>query len=699
VITHGNLAYSTSARLAFYAEAPRSFLMLSSFAFDSSVAGIYWTLSTGGTLVVSEPGLEHDVDRLSAAIADHAVTHLLCLPSLYEVLLDLAAPERLTSLRTVIVAGEAFPTGLGARHRSVMPAASLFNEYGPTEACVWCTAADLTGFEAGTHAPIGRPIPGAEVRLLGPDGRPVPLGAAGEIVVGGPGVADGYLAHAEATARAFVTDSASGRRFYRTGDLARYRPDGSLAFLGRRDRQVKIRGHRIETAEIEDVLRTHPAVCEAAVVAVPSAPGASSDTGRLALAAFVVTAEASDAVPAARVRDHVGSRLPAFMTPSAVTLVPELPRLPNGKVDHEALVRAATRPDREREPDTPRDEFERALVDVWREVLRAERIGIHDDFFALGGDSIASIRIVALARQRGVSIAPSEIFDFPSIAALRDSRAAAVARHAGGRLTVEPVAAPTATGAPLFIVHGGRRLLMQLTETLRADREVHLLVDHREGGDLGPLSTIESLADAYLATLEAERPGGPFFLGGYSIGAPVAVEMARRLRARGREPLLVFLLDPPDDPGNFGSAGGFVPAAPSEPASRGARRRMTTMAGARQAFVDLGSLCLGAACRVTGLEMPMRLRRRYVAKVYDRALRRHVLRPYEGPVLIFHSADARRSADGRTLWHVVEDRHAEAVGFDASHTEFVRNPATIGDWARRLAQRLRDRETTVAAAG
>ena len=388
------------------------------------------------------------------------------------------------------------------------------------------------------------------------------------------------------------------------------------------------------------------------------------------------------------------------MAPALVTAVPGLPRLPNGKVDYAALRRAAVQPRGAGEPDTPRDDFERTLAEVWREALRVERVGIRDDFFALGGDSITSIRIVALARQRGISIAPSEIFEFPSIAALGATRAAApLAQHPGGRLSLGPTAAPARDGAPLFMVHGGRRLLMQLTAALQADREVHLLVDHRDGGDLDPLATIGSLANSYLTAIEAARPDGPFVLGGYSIGAPIAVEMARRLRAGGRAPVLVFLLDPPDDPGNFGSAGEFAAARTASASGSGDGRGVPTpVTRARQAFVDVGSVCLGAACRVAGLEMPMRLRRRYVAKVYDRALRRHVLRPYEGPVLIFHSADARRNADGLTLWHFVEGRHAEAVRFDAAHTAFVRDPSIIDDWTRRLAQRLAELDSAVAAA-
>jgi amino acid adenylation domain-containing protein len=688
VISHGNLLYSTHARLAAYGEAPSSFLLLSSFAFDSSVAGIYWTLAGGGTLVISEPGLESDVDRLSRCVAEHAVSHTLCLPSLYEVVLELAPRDRLTGLRTVVVAGEACPPGLIERHRAVLPEASLYNEYGPTEACVWCTLGELSELAPGAAAPIGRPIPGAEVRLLTHDGRLAPLGAPGEIWIAGPGLAAGYLNQPEATGEAFAAPPATGRRMYRSGDLGRYLADGSIEFLGRIDQQVKIRGHRIETAEVEQVLRQHPAVREAVVAAVQ--PGTSA--ARLALAAFVTASTPADPPAPEALRDHLRARLPGFMTPSSVAVVDELPRLPNGKVDREALARSAVDSATARDSrEAPRDDFERSLVEVWRQVLGAD-VGIHDDFFALGGDSISSIRIVGLAQQRGVALTPSEIFDFPTIAELSAHRAPTGATHPPSGSRVMPATARVpGQGAPLFMVHGGRRMLHQMTERLREDRAVHLLVDHRDAGDVAPFASIGSLADEYLAAVRSIQSAPPRFLGGYSIGAPIAVEMARRLQRQGHQPTLVFLLDPPDDPTRFASAAGFV-AAPCRDPDRsavadggGGPGLASTL---RRKLEEYVSFAVGAACRSVGLETPLRARRRYVPRVYDRALRRHVLTPYTGPMLIFHSSDAARDRHGRTLWEHLEADVAETLSFAAAHTEFVRDPEVVDEWTRCLAEHL-----------
>lgn len=268
-VRHANLAFSNTARSLYYDGRPERFLLIPSLAFDSSVAGTFWTLTAGGTLVLMPQDLEQDIDRLAALIRDQSITHLLCLPSLWEAVLRYADPASLRSLRAVIVAGEPCPTSLAASHADRLPDAALFNEYGPTEATVWCTVHPVAGID--DPVPIGRPIPGASLYLLDDHKRLVPIGIPGEIHIGGRGVADGYLRDAETTAERFLPDPFSaepGARMYRTGDLARMLPDGRLLFLGRKDGQIKIRGYRVELGEIEATLRRHPNVRDAAVAAV-----------------------------------------------------------------------------------------------------------------------------------------------------------------------------------------------------------------------------------------------------------------------------------------------------------------------------------------------------------------------------------------------------------------------------------------------
>ncbi|MBC8094814.1 MAG: amino acid adenylation domain-containing protein [Akkermansiaceae bacterium] len=268
LVTHGNLLHSTLARFSYYTDPVGCFLLLSSHAFDSSVAGIFWTLCQGGTLVLPHEYSQQTAFELADLIARHRVSHVLCLPSLYAVLLDQS--PMLGSLRAVIVAGESCPLALVDRHYALLPGAVLFNEYGPTEATVWSTVHRCEARTGFRSVPIGRAIPGAQVHILNAQLLPVTNGLSGELYVGGPGVSRGYFNRPDLTAEKFIRDPFhpdSGARLYCTGDLARFLPDGTIEFLGRMDHQIKIRGHRIELEEIEAVLKRHPAVQDAVVVA------------------------------------------------------------------------------------------------------------------------------------------------------------------------------------------------------------------------------------------------------------------------------------------------------------------------------------------------------------------------------------------------------------------------------------------------
>jgi amino acid adenylation domain-containing protein len=275
VVERQHLAASNAARDVYYAEPPGRFLLLSPVSVDSSVAGIYWALGAGGTLVLPPARAEQDVERLARLIQDTGVTHTLLIPSLYRALLENAETERLDSFRCVIVAGEECQPDVVRLHQTRLPDVALHNEYGPSEATVWATAArlDLAPGRPSERVTIGRPVPGARVYLLDDALRPVPAGATGEICIGGAAVARGYLGLPDETALRFVADPfALGGRIYRTGDRARFRDDGQIEFLGRIDEQIKVRGFRIEPGEIERALIEHPAVRDAAVALVPSLP-------------------------------------------------------------------------------------------------------------------------------------------------------------------------------------------------------------------------------------------------------------------------------------------------------------------------------------------------------------------------------------------------------------------------------------------
>ncbi|MEU0658494.1 non-ribosomal peptide synthetase [Streptomyces lavendulocolor] len=415
VVEHGQLAASTLARRMVYPGEP-VFLLVSPLAFDSSVAGLWGTLTAGGRLVVATADEVRDPERLVGLVDAHRITHLLCVPSLYSVLLDaaarLGAAARLDSLETVILAGEPLPPGLVTRHfaRRTGPTV-LVNEYGPTEATVW---ASHHRFDAPGPVSIGRPVPGARLYLLDDDLRPVPPGAEGELFIGGAGVARGYHGRPASTERVFLEDPfapSPGARMYRTGDLARWNEDGTLEFLGRRDHQVKVRGHRVELTAVEASLCALPGVREAVVV-VDDAAGA--------LVGFVL-APTDPATPAPApapetLREELATRLPAVMVPARIEVLDDFPRTVNGKTDRAALrTRAGERPapapsgTGRPAPGSPPaarggepGDLTARVAAAWAEVLKRPHVPTDVNFFDLGGHSLAMFKLrEALERYTG----------------------------------------------------------------------------------------------------------------------------------------------------------------------------------------------------------------------------------------------------------------------------------------------------------
>ncbi|PKA96766.1 amino acid adenylation domain-containing protein [Flavobacteriaceae bacterium MAR_2009_75] len=258
-ISHSNIINSTAGRLSFYPENPEVFLLMSSISFDSSKAGIFWTLCTGGNLIVTENRIEQDIAQIENIIETNRVTHTLMLPTLYDLVLQHATPSKIGSLKTVIVAGEACTASMCNRHFTITSDVNikLYNEYGPTEATVWCTAFEVKSETMLPVIPIGKPVANAVIYLLDKNLNLVPFGAVGEIYVSGPGLAKGYINRPQLSREVFIdnpfeTDGSS--KLYKTGDLGRYRSDGCIEFLGRVDQQIKLRGYRIELEEVEKAI-------------------------------------------------------------------------------------------------------------------------------------------------------------------------------------------------------------------------------------------------------------------------------------------------------------------------------------------------------------------------------------------------------------------------------------------------------------
>jgi amino acid adenylation domain-containing protein len=512
------------------------------FGADPSVWEFFGPLAAGARLVMPRPGECRDIAALLRLIAEQEVTVLQVVPSLLRVLLEEPGFASCRALRRVFCGGEVLSVALRERFFA-RSAAELHNLYGPTEASIDATYWTCRRGHDPCMTPIGRPIANATAYILDAHLQPVPPGVLGELYVGGRGVARGYLNRPALTAERFLGDpfdAGPGARLYRTGDLARYRRDGAIEFLGRSDRQVKVRGFRVEPDEIEALLTRHPLIREAAVVAREDTPG------DMRLVAYL----ASDADAAGRsdaVRRLVRETLPDFMEPVRFTFLEALPVLPSGKVDRRALAELQEdRSEPECLPVMPRDAVELQLARIWESLFDRGPIGVTEDFFALGGHSLLVMRLVSRIQQVfGRDLPPAGLFEGATIERL----AQLIGRDTGSRSPSPLVAIqPAGTRRPFFCIHpagGDIFCYVGLSRHLGVDQPFYGLRAPGLDGEQAPLASVEEMADQYIEALRAIQPEGPYILGGWSMGGIVAFEMARRLSLRGVRMAAVVLLDAP----------------------------------------------------------------------------------------------------------------------------------------------------------
>ena len=545
-ITHANLAYSNWARSQYYKSSPSVFLLLSSFAFDSSVVGIFWTLSTGGTLVLPKTDERTDIHALVSLIQNQAVSHLLCLPALYQSILEAANGDELNTLDTAIVAGESLSGRVVEAHFARLPKAELHNEYGPTEATVWVTAHPVEPEDAQNIVPIGKPIAGATVSILDAQQQPVGWGAMGEICIEGPGVAKGYLNQTELTLQKFMeTDDGSGllRRIYRTGDLGYRREDGSIVFSGRLDRQIKIRGHRVELGAVETAMRQLDGVKESH--AIGWAP--ENQSAAQSLIAYTIAQNVSTS----NLLQQLRGKLPAPMVPKHIYLVDSFPRLANGKVDLGGLPSPELAEATAKTID-PENETQTKLLEIWRSVLGMSDICCASgSFFEIGGDSLASIQLISKINSVfGKRLSPIDLMDAPTIRQL-----------ANLLYDDSPVVKSKilirfnnlSKGIPLVCVHAGNldALYFRFLASHFSDRPVIALQSRGLDGEEKTLSSISDIAEDYLNEISRVL-GSPLHpdsfscdLVGYCLGTSVALEMAKRLEDRGCRARSLSAVDSP----------------------------------------------------------------------------------------------------------------------------------------------------------
>jgi len=416
MIEHRNLVNYTAAAIDAYGitEGDR-ILQFASISFDAAAEEIFPGLVQGATLVLRSEEMLHSLDGFLQACGDLGIT-VLDLPTAFwhQLTVELAAGRLVLPgcLRLVVIGGERALRERVAAWRQLAPQVRLVNSYGPTETTIVATLCDLGGANAvplGAEVPIGRPLANLEVHVLDPHRQPVAIGIPGELYLGGAGLARGYLNRPELTRERFIPHPwQPQQRLYRTGDRVRYRPDGHLEFLGRLDDQVKLRGYRIELGEIEAVLTQHPLVQEVAVTVYEDQPGHKQ------LVAYVVLAATATVEG---LREFLDERLPDYMVPAAFVVLEQLPLTANGKIDRRSLP-APERSCCGSETPEPQTLIEQTLAQIWADVLGLDQVGVHDNFFHLGGDSILSIQVIAKANQAGLRLTPKQLFQHQTIAEL-----------------------------------------------------------------------------------------------------------------------------------------------------------------------------------------------------------------------------------------------------------------------------------------
>ncbi|WJK39429.1 amino acid adenylation domain-containing protein [Solwaraspora sp. WMMA2056] len=527
------------------AGAPRT-LQFAPLGFDVSFQEIFSTLACGGELRIISEADRRNPSALLRTVDEHQVERVF-LP--YVALQQFAeAVDALDvvpqALRVIVSSGEQLRITEEIRRLCRrLPGLLLENQYGPTEtnlASTWLMSGDPDRFPV--LPPIGRAISGAQLHVLDDRLRPVPTGAPGEIYLGGACLSRGYRDQPELTSRAFLPHpDRPGARLYRTGDVAMVLPDGDVVWLGRRDTQVKIRGFRVELAEVEVALlraaEDQPAVRAVAVVAH------RREAGDALLVAFLVGD--ADVVDVSDLGKRLRVSLPDYMVPAHFVWLPRLPVTPSGKRDDAALRRLPLPTATAGRPAPARDGYERALAELLADLLGLPQVGIHDNFFDLGGTSVAAMRLAVTVEQRyGVHLPIAALVAAPTVAEL-----AVRLRQRSAPVAFDPLVPLRRDGTrpPLFLVHplGGNVLCyVPLSRHLPADQPVYAL--QAAGADPGaePLRSLPELAASYLTAVRRVRPTGPYVFSGWSFGGFVALEMAAQLRrAQPDAAVRVILLD------------------------------------------------------------------------------------------------------------------------------------------------------------
>jgi amino acid adenylation domain-containing protein len=552
-------------------EQDRTFAMLQPLTVDSSATVLFASLCSGGCLQLISRADALDPQAMKNIFRQFPIDCLKIAPSHLAALHSSYKREPLLPRAHLIIGGEASRWHWVQSLAQASDTCTVINHYGPTETTVGVLTyrVERSVRERQTSlTPLGSPLANQHAYVLDAHMQLVPIGSTGELFLGGAGVTRGYLQRPDLTAASFVPhpfSSEAGARLYRTGDLVRYRADGMLEFLGRLDQQVKVRGYRIEPAEIEAVLLAHPLVGQAVVLT----RGGSQEEEPPRLVAYVVVKPQEGKEPSrGELRQFVQKRLPDYLVPERFVVLAELPLTPHGKVDQRALLAYEERQEEQhikqvvanQESRTAEEEI---LANIWADVLHKARVGIHENYFELGGNSLLTIQIITRAQMKKIHITVKDIFQYPTIAQLsekgrifkRDRSQAQLDDYQWSPISNVSFSGsplvnlqPLGTRCPFFCVHaqdGDISYYRDLARYLGQEQAFYALQAPGLYGEQAPFTSVEELAAYYIEAIRTVQRHGPYLLGGWSFGSLVAFEMAWQLRAQGDLVADLILIDRP----------------------------------------------------------------------------------------------------------------------------------------------------------
>ena len=696
-------------------------LQFAAASFDVAAEEMFPTWISGATVVPwpAAPGLT----TVSALLnfVDHQKITVLNLPAPFwhEWVADFERLRCPSSVRLLIVGTDKVSAEKFSKCRKQLAGrVRLNNAYGVTEATITATVYDPESEHQHRVAeclPIGRPIANVEAYVLDHELNPPPIGVAGELCIGGACLARGYLNRQELTAERFIANPhsrASGARIYRTGDRARYLPDGNLEFLGRIDHQVKLRGFRIELGEIESVLRRTPGVQDATVMVREDKPGDKR------LTAYVVCAP-PETLTAEDLRIGLRRKLPDHMVPSAVVFLEEFPLTPGGKVDFGALPRPEVYVRAKRSSFVAcRTPTERQLAEIWEEILSVKPIGLRDNFFALGGDSLLGLRLMSkIERTFGKSLSLASLYDAPVV----ELMGKLITDDSHGREWQNMVALqPNGSKPPFFWIHGDASNAF-LPGYLGPDQPVYGLIHQGSDGQRARYTTIKEIAARHLSAIRSVRSRGPYFIGGYCMARSIAYEIAQTLRKEGEAvPLLVLMA--PDTPVNLAPSLSSSKRSDEKPqlgaqrtiqrgrgqefrqrlasfAKLSARDKARSLFQSATARVDsclnryvvapartLTSRIVCRICFALGMRLPLGVREDYINSVYEHAASGYVADSYDGFVLLFkpfQDPDVDLAS-----WQTLVGNSLEVHHVPGHHVDVLSNRDYVMIWAEVLMRHL-----------